>query len=218
LKADRIHFARTLETQLRYLALVTTLTLSLALALAPELIHFIFTDKWAPALLLFYFYAIRMIAGTYTTLLDLGIKALGYPDTSLRILSWWTLWECALALASVLLLGYKGLALSAALAIWPALYLLHQELRRHVSISLVRPSTTPIVSGAVCFLGLLLTKKALVAGPLTLLATLLAGVVLYALTATALEGPRLWTRLTADLRTIFRADGHRLESTPGRRL
>lgn len=150
MRADPVLFGAAVSKMLRYVTLATLLTLSIVSALLPELIHLVFSDKWLPAVPLFYCFAIRMVAANYTTLLDFGLKAQGYPERSLKILTLWTVWEFGFALAS-LKLGYQWIAISSALAIWGAVIWLYRELNSLVPVRIWSASRSSVIAAAVTF-------------------------------------------------------------------
>jgi teichuronic acid exporter len=198
-------FELALTKMLRYVNLATFLTLSVVLALAPEIVHFVFTDKWAPAIPLFYCFAVRMIAGNFTTLLDAGISAQGRPAISLRVMSIWTLWEWVLALAGAALFGYAGIAVASAVGIWLALVWLRRELLKVASVNLWGATRTPLVAAVVTFVLIHWTKGSWIHGLPSLLLTILAGILVYIAAVVLLEGRRFWSLLRADVRVVLRS-------------
>ncbi len=160
---------------------------------------------WAPAIPLFYCFAIRMVAGNYTTLLDLAIKAAGNPERSLKILSVWTLWEWLVALAAITVFGYAGIAVSSAFAIWIALLWLYRDVSHRVPLDL-RSTSTPLLAGALTFVTLHFGKGQAISNLLDLLLFALVGVAVYALFAFLLEGRTLWIELHRDFRRLLSSD------------
>jgi|SRR5882724_3862513 len=203
MRSDPRLFGSVLTKMLRYLNLATLLTLSVVTALAPEIVHLVYTDKWLPAIPLFYYFALRMVAGNYTTLLDLGIKAQGHPERSLRILSLWTVWEWAFALVSVAMFGYVGIAISAAVGIWFALICLYREVSRVASINLWRVSATPSLCGGVTFLSLYWGKGERIDSLPLLGLAMIAGALIYVFMGILVEGRRFWADIKADLAILL---------------
>lgn len=200
-------FAAALAKMVRYASLATCLSLSVVAALVPEIVHLVFTDKWAPAIPLFYWFAIRMVAANYTTLVDSALRAQGHPGRALRVLSLWTALEWALALLGAALLGQAGIAVASAVAIWFGVVWLHRELSRVVSFSLVRAGVVPVLCGAFTFLVLQLGKGTAIHSLPRLGAAAAVGTVVYIAAGLLLEGRRFALDIKADLGVL--TGGHR---------
>jgi O-antigen/teichoic acid export membrane protein len=205
MRSDPALFGSTLTKMLRYMTMATLLTLSIVAALLPEFIHLVFSDKWLPAVPLFYCFAIRMAAGNYTTLLDFGLKAQGYPERSLKILTLWTIWEFALALAG-LKLGYQWIAISSALAIWGAVLWLYRELNSLIPVRIWSASRSSVIAAAVTFLVVHFGKAARVNSLAQFAVAGILGVLIYVCTALAVDGPEAWREVRNDLSILL---GHR---------
>jgi O-antigen/teichoic acid export membrane protein len=183
---------------LRYANLVTLLTLSVVAALLPEMIHLVFSDKWLPAVPLFYCFAIRMVGANYTTLLDFGLKAQGYPERSLKILTLWTAWEFGIALAG-LKLGYQWIAISSALTIWGAVAWLHRELNAFTPVRLWIATRSSVIAAAVTFVVLHFGKTGHVNSFAHFAVAGIAGGLIYGCTVLAVDGMDIWREIRADL-------------------
>jgi O-antigen/teichoic acid export membrane protein len=207
IRDDARLFAAGLTKMLRYVNLATMLTLSIAVALGHEIVHFVFTDKWLPALPFFYCFALRLFGGNYTTILDLALKAQGRPQRSLKIVSMWTVWEWGLALIAVFFFGYAGIALSYAVGIWFALIWLYRELSAERRPDMWRASRTPVVCGVAVLLTLTTLKGAHISSLAGLALAAFIGVLIYGAVGVALEGTTLLREMLADLMLIRGAPG-----------
>ena len=198
MRSDAALFGRALTKMLRYANLVTLLTLSVVAALLPEMIHLVFSDKWLPAVPLFYCFAIRMVGANYTTLLDFGLKAQGHPEKSLKILTLWTAWEFGIALAG-LKLGYQWIAISSALTIWGAVAWLHRELNALTPVRLWIATRSSVIAAAVTFVVLHFGKTGRVNSLAHFAVAGIAGGLIYVCTVLAVDGLDIWREIRADL-------------------
>jgi PST family polysaccharide transporter len=198
-------FGKFITRLLRYLNIATLLSLSVVAGLLPQIVHLVYGDKWLAAVPLFYWFAIRMLAANYTTVLDLGLKAEGRAGKSLFILSAWTACEWALAVPTAALMGYSGIAVSYSVGAWVAAVWLYRENIRFTRINLLRTAGSATVAAAMTFLFLLLTRK-MVETLAGLVVTAVVGVAIYVTVLALCEGPILLRELRADLRRLIPKD------------
>jgi len=206
LRSDRRLFAAALERMLHYANIVTLFTLGITSALMPEIVKIVFTEKWSPAIPLFYCYALRLVAANYTSIFDLALRAHGRPERSLRILATWTLCELLLALLGGWLFGVNGIALAAALGVWFGVLGLLRETRTFASIRIAPTLAAPLTSASVVGVLVYLVKGFVVSGWISLVATGLAGGVVYFGLLLLIGGPRGWQTLKRDFSLV--AVGH----------
>ncbi|MBK5295259.1 MAG: oligosaccharide flippase family protein [Acidobacteriia bacterium] len=202
MRSDPALFGAALTKMLRYVNLATLLTLSIVAALLPELIYLVFTDKWLPAVPLFYCFAMRMVASNYTTLLDFGLKAQGYPERSLKILTLWTIWEFAFALAG-LKLGYQWIAVSSAVAIWGAFVWLYRELNFLTPVRIWSASRSSVIAAAVTFVALHFGKAERVNSLAQFAVAGILGGIIYIGTVLAVDGREVWGEIRNDLSVLL---------------
>jgi PST family polysaccharide transporter len=214
LRENRATFRTALARMLRYVNLATFCTVSVVTALAPEIVHVVFTDRWAPAIPFFYCFAIRMVASNYTTLFDLALKADGRPGTALKILTAWTVWEWAGALTAAYLIGPFGIAASAAVAIWLALVWMYYEVRRVVPIELWPATAVPALAAAVTFAMLYVGKAHLVTSLPALGASAALGVLAYGAVVFLTGGRRFRADVRRDAGTVLRGVGSEMRLAP----
>jgi O-antigen/teichoic acid export membrane protein len=120
LQHDRGALTRIANGLLRTANLLTLPLLSAVCALAPEIVHLLYTDKWAPGLPALYLWAICLAAGNVTTPLDSLLKATDRAGASLKVMSVWTAVDWALAVPAVALFGFTGVAVAYAIGSWLA--------------------------------------------------------------------------------------------------
>ena len=202
LRFDPDLFGKVLTKLLRYLNFATLLSLSVVAGLLPQIVHFVYGDKWLAAVPLFYWFAIRMVAGNYTTVLDLGLKAEGRAGKSLLILSAWTAWEWSLALPAAWLIGYSGIAVSYSIGAWIAAAWLYRESIRFTRINLWGTAGCATLAAAMTTLFLLLTRRMVETLP-ELVAAAAVGVAVYVTVLALIEGPVLLRELRADLYRVL---------------
>lgn len=205
IRDDSSAFNTAITKMLRYVNLTTFLCLSVVTALTPDIVHLVYTDKWIPAIPFVYLFAVRMVAGNYTTFLDLSLKAQGYPERSLKVLSLWTLGEAVLTLVLAVILGPMGIALAAALGIWFAIAMLRREFSSLLPLSFRDATVVPCLSAGITFLALCLIRKLAITTLPHLAATIVGGMLLFILVARALAGRTLWNEFRSDLARALRS-------------
>ena len=109
---DPAAFGRALESAVRALFLVAVPAELALLALAPWLIHDVFSDKWLPALVPLYLLALQWAAANLTTPLVSALNAVGRVRDTLALNTAWTVATVLLAWVLVRAGGYVGLALA----------------------------------------------------------------------------------------------------------
>jgi PST family polysaccharide transporter len=90
LQHDPPTFARTLSRSVKLCASLTLLFVGLFLGLGPSLVHFIYGDKWTPALPTFYVFAAAISIGFIVPIMNGALDALGYPSVMMRLGVVWT--------------------------------------------------------------------------------------------------------------------------------
>ncbi len=90
LQDDRPMFARSFERSLQVSALGTLFFMGLGLALGPNLVRTIYTDKWLPGLPLFYVYVTSITVGFLSPLIAPALDAIGKPQILARFSVGWT--------------------------------------------------------------------------------------------------------------------------------
>ncbi len=70
-------------------AMVTSFFVALVFAMGPNIVHVVFTDKWAPALPILYVYAGAISIGFYTPIIGALLNATGRPQLLFRLSCFW---------------------------------------------------------------------------------------------------------------------------------
>lgn len=112
IQGDRELLARAIERAMRSITLIMFPITALMIALGPEMVRVLFTDKWLPALPAYYFYCtsplvIGVVLPMYSAILSLGKSGIILKMTAaLLVLEW------GLGVPLVLLFGFNGVALT----------------------------------------------------------------------------------------------------------
>lgn len=112
LQDDKALLARTTEHSIKIMSLIMFPIMATMIALGPELIHVVYTDKWMPGIYAFYCYCIPPMVVSIASPLYSAIMAQGRPSILLIISSLFILFEWGLGVVSVVLLGFTGAAMT----------------------------------------------------------------------------------------------------------
>ncbi|MHB8910148.1 MAG: oligosaccharide flippase family protein [Syntrophales bacterium] len=181
IQEDRGLLARAVERSMRGITLVMFPVTVLMIALGPEIIRVIFTDKWMPALWAYYFYCtsplvIGVVLPMYSAILALGRSGIVLKMTgALLVLEW------GMGVPLVLAFGFNGIAFSqpviAVLFFFIYRRVLHSE---SVKISVFKNIRTSFFSAVAAGLAAKVIMGCLSVAPLTLAVVLLAAASVYA--------------------------------------
>jgi len=112
LQHDKILLQDAVERSIRMMTLIMFPITTMLFALGPEITHVIFTDKWRPGLLAFYFYCTSpFIIGIMLPLYS-AILSLGKSNILLKMASLLLILEWGLGVPFVLKFGYNGISFS----------------------------------------------------------------------------------------------------------
>jgi O-antigen/teichoic acid export membrane protein len=151
LQDDRNALTRIVNGLLRTANLMTLPLLAAVCALAPEIVHLLYTDKWAPGLPALYLWAICLAAGNVTTPLDSLLKATGRAGASLKVMSVWTALDWALAVPAVAIFGFTGVAAAYALGSWLAAAWLLKHASPQCDLNLYHCLLRPLMAAALAW-------------------------------------------------------------------
>jgi O-antigen/teichoic acid export membrane protein len=115
-------------------------------ALAPWLIHLVFSDKWMPALVVFYLLSVHWGGANLTSPLMTALNAMGHPRTALALSAVWAAATITLSLLLIAPLGYLGVALAYAVTMVGAATAVTLTLRGHLTIHLWPAVRVPVVA------------------------------------------------------------------------
>ena len=192
IQGDRDLLARAVERSMRGMTLVMFPVTALMIALGPEIIKVVFTDKWMPALWAYYFYcASPLFVGVVLPMYS-AILALGKSGIVLKMMGALLVLEWGLGIPLVMAFGFIGIAFSqpviAALFCFVYRRVLHSE---SVKIAVFRNIRASFFSALAAGLAAKLIMNCLNAAPLTLGAAGLAAAAVYIAGVWALEKPAL---------------------------
>jgi O-antigen/teichoic acid export membrane protein len=112
IQGDRELLGRAIERSIRSTTLIMFPVTSLMLALGPEIIRVLFTDKWLPGLWAYYFYCTLPLAVGVVLPMYSAILALGKSGIILKMTGALLLLEWGLGVPLVLAFGFNGIAFS----------------------------------------------------------------------------------------------------------
>jgi PST family polysaccharide transporter len=183
---------------LRYLMLTTVPTLGVAAALIPWIIRYVFTNKWTPATIAFYWLTLRMLGGNITTPLIGVLNAMGRVKSALKILGVWTAFDWGLALLLAPWLGFNGVAVAYAIGVTlPVIWLL-REVRQIATLDLQYALMRPVVAGGVAGLLTWFIGSRYITDLVSLLVVGLLGFPIYFLAILAMERGQLLRDVRAE--------------------
>jgi len=188
IQGDRELLARAVERSMRGITLLMFPVTAMMIALGPEIIRVVFTDKWMPALWAFYFYcASPLFVGVMLPMYS-AILALGRSAIVLRMMGVLLVLEWGLGIPLVMIFGFSGIAFSqpviAALFFFVYRSVLYSE---SVKISVFRNIRASFFSAMAAGAAAKILMSFLGAAPLTLAAAVIAGAVVYTAAVWALE-------------------------------
>jgi len=204
MQADPRQLGRAIEQSTRALFLVAVPAELVLIALAPWLIQYVFSPKWAPALVPVVLLGLNWAGASITSPLFSALNAVGRVRSTMVLGVTWTAITVLLASALTFPFGYVGIALSMLVTRVGASAALIILVRREVPVRLWHLLHLPLAAGAGVALAGAVAVRVLPGG---LLQLLLLGAVLglaYVGILWLAEGPRLRTEvggLVAQLRT-----------------
>ncbi len=179
LQHDSEALRRAIEESIRWIsACVFPVTLIL-MALAPQIIHFVYTPKWRPSLSAFYFMCVPVLASSYSTVLVSALYGLGRAKQVLKLTIIWTIAGWGLAIPFTLWMGFTGFA--AAMACVSLLSLLTvREINKVMPIRFVRASLRLLSMASVPAFGVWAAAPHVVHDFFSLAALAVSGLLAYA--------------------------------------
>jgi PST family polysaccharide transporter len=179
LQHDSEALRRAIEESIRWISAVVFPVTLLLMALAPQIIHYVYTPKWRPSLAAFYFMCVPVLASSYSTVLVSALYGLGRAKQVLKLTIIWTIAGWGLAIPFTLWLGFTGFA--AAMACVSLLSLLTvREINKIMPIRFVRTSLRLLSMAAVPAFGAWAAAPHVVHGFLSLAALAISGMGAYA--------------------------------------
>lgn len=169
LQDDREQFAGMVETTLKWTARLTLPAFAVLAGLAPQIVLYVFGDKWLPALPTLYLLIINMVFGIATGVFVPALYSVGRASEALRIAGAWGIltWSVALALY-VAGAGFEALGAAYAVGTVVAVVSLTLALRDVGGLALLKGVWAPAASGLVIAGALYLAAPLLVNNLITL--------------------------------------------------
>jgi O-antigen/teichoic acid export membrane protein len=198
LQDDKVMFARSFERSLQVCALGTLFYAGLGLALGPNLVRTVYTDKWLPGLPLFYLYVSGISIGFLAPLVSPALDAIGRPQVMLRFSIGWTVAILFIAMYLTPRWGSMGFVIATCIPMVLGNALLFYVFRRMFPAIRLWPKVRAAIAGGVV-VGLV--GKFLLAdwayGAVRFSVSVLALAVLFCLVVAALDRPLLREALIA---------------------
>jgi len=110
IQGDRELLARTVERSIRMMTVVLIPVTALMVALGPQLIHVLFTDKWLPALPAYYFYCTSPLVIGFMLPMHSALLSLGRSLMLFKVMLLLIAFEWGFGSLFVVLYGYNGIA------------------------------------------------------------------------------------------------------------
>lgn len=154
IQADRDLLARAVDRSMRAITLVMFPVTALMMALGPELVRVVFTEKWLPALPAYYFYCTSPLVIGVALPMYSAILALGRSGIILKMMAGLLVLEWGLGVPLVLAFGFNGIAFSQPL-IAGLFYAVYLRVLRSESVRLsvfrnIRASLFSAAAAGVC--------------------------------------------------------------------
>jgi PST family polysaccharide transporter len=112
LQDDNELLARTIERSIRMMTLVMFPITAIMIALGPEVTHLVFTDKWRPGIVAFYFYCTSPFVIGIMLPLYSGILSLGRSAILLKMASVLLVLEWGMGIPLVIKFGFIGVSVT----------------------------------------------------------------------------------------------------------
>ena len=103
---------RAIEKSILFLSAVILPSIAIAMGAWPQIVHFVFTDKWLPAVPAFYLFCFNTILAGIGTVLSQALYASGRASTMLKLMLLWMVLMWGFSVPLVLWLGPIGAAVA----------------------------------------------------------------------------------------------------------
>jgi len=182
LQDDKELLGRTIERSIRMMTVVMFPVTALMMALAPEITHLVYTDKWLPGILAFYFYCTSpMGIGLFLPLYS-GILSQGNARVIMYLIIGLVIFEWGIGVPCVLKFGFVGVAMTQPITASLNTYLYQLVLKRNgIRINVIRNIMPQLFAAVIAGLGIKYVVSWLMVDFLSLGVLLSAGVITYLL-------------------------------------
>ncbi|HYP38942.1 MAG TPA: oligosaccharide flippase family protein [Chloroflexia bacterium] len=138
-----------IERSLRLSAIVFFPVSFLMIGAAPEIVRYIYTEKWAPALPAFYLFSVSIWPGALLATLAFNVfNGMGHSKLALYLIILYGALDWLIGVPLVLWLGFNGIAVGAALVAYIMVPVVARTLKRIVAVSIIPQTIRPFVTGA----------------------------------------------------------------------
>ena len=152
LQNDRRALRNALEQSIKWVAATVFPVALMLMALAPQIVHYVYSPKWAPGLPAFYMMCIPIMLSSYSTVMVSALYGMGRAKQVLKLTVIWTIVGWGLSVPLTLKIGYNGWAL--AMLLTSTLSVLSvREVNRVIKISFVPTLVRIFASAALPALG-----------------------------------------------------------------
>ncbi len=182
LQHDKMLLQDAVERSIRMMTLIMFPITAMLFALGPEITHVIFTDKWRPGLLSFYFYCtspfiIGIMLPLYSAILSLGKSNLLLKMSSVLLVLEW-----GLGVPFVLMFGYNGISFSQ-----PIIAVIFYFVYKHIlsedllHVSVIQNVYSQLMAAVLCGIVVKIMMSMLTASIITLPTLFVTGSIFYVL-------------------------------------
>jgi len=196
-------FQGMVEKSIEWVTLLVFPMVSIFIALGPQIISLIFTDKWLPALWIFSLGFLTVAVSCVGGVLSQALFSLGKTKAMLKISSLRAVAEWSLSLPLIFLIGFNGVALAKLLASFTSflpLVVLRKQIKLKISDKIFPYFLAALTSGLV----LKLLVPYTVRGIVTLICLAGGGFLLYLLILLPFKGKILWQDCQKIKDSLFR--------------
>lgn len=192
IQGDRELLARAVERSMRGITLLMFPVTALMLALGPEIVRVVFTEKWLPALPAYYFYCTSPLFVGVVLPMYSAILALGRSGLVLKMMGALLVLEWGLGVPLVMAFGFNGISFSQPVVALLFFFVYRRVLlSASVKIAVFRNIRSSFFSAAAAGAAAKIIMSFPGAAPLTLAAAVLAGLGVYTAAVWVLEKPVL---------------------------
>lgn len=148
------------------------------LALAPQVVSEVVSDKWRPALPSLYLFSFATFWASISTTFTNALSAIGQIKTTLKLMVFWTILTWILTPIFVFWIGFNGVALASAIISFTS-FLSIWALKKHVPVSVLSSIRYPLLASLIMGTVVYFLAQAFVFNLVSLLITIILGGLFY---------------------------------------